>query len=181
MRYSYRLLRIPGDSSNHLKGILSILQEWKQNKTNIRLSGTIPSFLSVPMSAGMGVNMINKAKRIICIIIILFLLNSCEYKITDVFISKYPNRITYVLGVDKTLDFEGLKLTLITEDGSANELSIDSESVVMGKRIKEIETDVDFNKAGVYTVRFLGYELDDSFAVQVIDENYADEIIKLNK
>lgn|GEM_PF-3112836 len=94
-----------------------------------------------------------------------FISTGCEPFVSNNIVTKYPDRLIYIVGYDTELDLTGGELTI-----GKKVLSMEDEN-------ERISHDIDFDVPGVYAVTVQGNKQDDKFAVQVIDENYIDGII----
>jgi hypothetical protein len=100
---------------------------------------------------------------------------SCEPAIESVTISKYPDRLIYVVGYDKDLDLSGGEMTYSMSSGPDYVFKMDGWDNQGYERIKY---DIDFNMPGVYVVEVMNYNGNgDKFTVQVVEKDYINNII----
>jgi len=112
----------------------------------------------------------------LCIIAPCFILVACDtgLRITGIRIVEYPDRIVYIKGVDTELDLTGGVYGVELKDGSIRERDMTD---LIGKG--NITHDINFDKEGVYTVKIaIDVELYVSFPVQVISQDYIDNLVK---
>ena len=92
--------------------------------------------------------------------------------VKDIAVSKYPDRLIYIAGYDTELDLTGGEVTFSFSNGSPIVNAMDFTVV-------SIRHEIDFNTPGVYVVetRFKNSDIMATFAIQVVDKDYIDNII----
>lgn len=111
------------------------------------------------------------------------LISSCEagMEVIGIEIVTYPNKLVYVEGVDTELDFIGGTYRFLLLNGAEK---TDPE-IKQPERMEEaleghrytVETNIDFNNAGIYNVRLIPHENAKTveFAVQVVSKEWLEE------
>jgi hypothetical protein len=108
--------------------------------------------------------------------LLLFQLLGCEPAIESVTISKYPDRLIYVVGYDTDLDLSGGELTFSMSFGPDY---IDPMDQWYNRGNGRIIHNIDFNVPGVYVVEIKNYNGNgDKFTIQVVEKDYINNIIK---
>jgi len=117
-------------------------------------------------------------KSILFLFVILcfcLIISSCDagLRILDIEIASYPDKLFYVIGVDKDLDLEGGTVYLISRDTPKGEYSEE-----MSGRAFEIEHNIDFQKEGIYTVTIKRAAFYDTFPIQVVSKETLESILR---
>ena len=117
-------------------------------------------------------------KLIICIAI-CFSMSACfDYGLQDVGfeIVKYPDKLFYVIGVDKELNLDGGTVHVITaQNKNKPEKRVEEQ---MKDFEYELKHDIDFNTEGIYIVNIVlvtGYSV--SFPIQVVSLENVKKIV----
>jgi hypothetical protein len=102
--------------------------------------------------------------------ILTFIISSCDsgLEVKDISISKYPERIIYIVGEDKELDLTGCEIEVTTKSGIKSIEKMDDEHF---RNLYTIQEDVNYNKAGVYKINILRHKSSCSFAIQVVNKD----------
>jgi len=117
-------------------------------------------------------------KKLLLILFLLFIINSlvgCSVAGEGGIISKYPDRLIYIAGYDTELDLTGGEIVVLLRD--LNKRYMQVEFLDNKSYINCISHDIDFNVPGIYIVTFNHYKRSDSFAIQVVEVDYIDNII----
>jgi len=116
---------------------------------------------------------LKKALAAIGFIVLLLLSNGCPLKVERIVITKYPDRLIYIAGYDTELDLTGGEVEYFHSNGPPEKRPMDHYFI---KFVHEI----DFNTPGVYVVESQhAYKIraSCSFAIQVVDRDYIDNLI----
>jgi len=116
-----------------------------------------------------------KVLALSCVLIILSVqLLGCDPYIERITISKYPDRLIYVVGYDTELDLSGGELTFHMSDFTKG---VDP----MYECYNRISHNIDFNVPGVYVVEVMHYNGEwitgDKYTIQVVEKDYIDNLI----
>ena len=109
-------------------------------------------------------------KNIISTVVIFafFILASCDsgLRIVGIYVSEYPDRITYFSGQDSELDLSGLEITVQTAEGTEQTITYPDSEFDFRFTVTH---DIDFDTPGVYMVYIDNGEFSCHFPVEVID------------
>ena len=106
------------------------------------------------------------------LVMLIILLTGCTLATEGVTITKYPDRLIYIAGYDTELDLTGGEVEFLFSDKSTRIYSMYDNLPTL-----RISHEIDFNIPGVYIVKINNYKNDDSFAIQVVEADYIDNII----
>lgn len=108
------------------------------------------------------------------IIVLVFLLSSCDPYLKSVEITRWPDKLVYISGVDTELDFSGgiLHTIMGSKDEAMDEFPTASY----------MESYINFNNVGieVIVIKVPGQEMGNGnrFPIQIIDQAFIDKIVK---
>jgi len=109
----------------------------------------------------------------ICTLMIIISILGCEPYTARVIITKYPDRLIYIAGYDTALDLTGGEIKFFMSDRTTEVLLM--KDLVNSVRLSH---EIDFDASGVYVVRITNHNgKGDSFAIQVVEADYIDNII----
>jgi len=117
--------------------------------------------------------MIKRILLILCLTILLTSFTGCGLFNHNYIISKYPDRLIYIIGYDTELDLTG---------GETEDIMVYKGEETIKTYLMEscrVVHKIDFNKPGSYMVKVYnssGNEV--TFAIQVVDAEYIDNIIE---
>jgi len=118
---------------------------------------------------------IQKMLLILCAITILISFTGCTVAFDGVIITKYPDRLIYIAGYDTELDLTGGEVVMLLRD--MNKRYMETEYMDDWFISKIITHEINFNIPGIYIVKINHSKISDSFAIQVVDADYIDNII----
>ena len=122
-----------------------------------------------------------KKSYLFIIIGILFILSACDngLRIVGIKIAEYPNKTTYVIGLDDSLILDGGEICLITKDILEGKSPKENGLIQMSdEREISITHEIDFNVAGTYTITCTRNNFFVSFPVYVVNP---DDIMSTQK
>ena len=95
------------------------------------------------------------------------LLTSCDsgLYITQISISKYPDKIAYICTIDNELVLDGLEITVKTKEGSKSTKKWDDE---YDRKLFDLIYDIDFSKVGIYIITIKCNDSFCTFPIEVI-------------
>ena len=97
------------------------------------------------------ISLINKIMMKVTVLFVLTLLSACDdsLRIIGIELTRIPDKLVYIAGVDYELDFSGGEIRYLHKDASI----ITYESLTEESLDASITHDVDFRTPGAYTVR----------------------------
>lgn len=128
--------------------------------------------------------MVKKILLTLCMIIILTSVTGCgKYFSSSLVITKYPNRLIYIAGYDRELDLTGGEIVHSFADNET--IYFMDDDTLLSRPLNTsilptitISHEIDFNVPGVYVVKiYVNGRGSDTFAIQVVDINYVNDII----
>ena|GEM_PF-1820312 len=110
-------------------------------------------------------------------LIILYLIltiSACDngLEVTGIELESYPNKLYYVIGVDRGLNLEGGAVHLLTRDRPRP-----TEENLRLMESFDIKHDIDFSMAGIYIVYVQRFKYSFSFPIQVVSFEEIESIV----
>ena len=125
-----------------------------------------------------------KILAVIWMMVVGCLINGCDagLEIIGMEIVTYPDKLIYVAGVDTELNYSGGSVKLLLLQGETENSTDPEENQprliedILENSPDAVETNIDFEKEGVYTVKI--YKTENvwvEFAVQVVSKEWLEE------
>ena len=107
---------------------------------------------------------------------ILISFAGCQSASEGYIITKYPDRLIYIAGYDTELDLTGGEVEMLLRDFWVKYSEIKPMDVWFLSDIYKHE--IDFDVPGVYVVTLNHYMRSDRFAIQVVEADYIENLLK---